>query len=201
MKPRNNALFIKLVAGPCLLVGAILLGTAGAETQAAQAQGPKPTDAITRPDLGMGPPSGELDLPDALWPGLMERYWKDRTPESHIVFQRLLTESASPLPVRAHQSCRAWLAPRVSSPTVGDLLLAHLFLDAPGSAQNPSRVDYLCHPKSAPARWACRVDRFAKSDNKTPTATLHVELLADKLILQLDTLHCAAASGSEVGQL
>lgn len=150
-------------------------------------------DRAGRPDLGFGPPTGELDLPDALWPGTMERYWLDVSPDAHVVFQRLLANVSEPLPARAQKTCAPWLSSKDPAPTVAALLFAHLFDAAPGAATSPSRVGFLCKPKSSPARWACQVDRFAESNPKRPTASLRVELLADQHLLQLDTLHCSVS--------
>lgn len=147
----------------------------------------------SRPDLGIGPPTGELDLPDPLWPGFMQRYWLDHAPDATVVFQRLMAKASQALPARAQQSCASWLSPSTSKPTIGTLLFIHLFKNAPGASQDPSRIGYLCAP-SSPDRWSCRVDRFAKNDDHTPRASLHVELLADKHILLLDTLHCSTSA-------
>lgn len=172
----------------------LLLSSAGVNAKVlskSKAPPRTPADTIQRPDLGYGPPSGELDLPDVLWGASKERYWRDRTPEGHVIFQRLLAKAKSPLPARAQQSCAAWLSGQSKSPCVSALLYAHLFGPAPRGAHSSNRFDHSCIPSNDKTRWSCRLDRFAKASDTVPTATVHVELLADKQILLLNTLHCS----------
>lgn len=195
--------WVRVASCSILLISSIGATKQAAIPQAAPAKRVKPApvpiktplpQAVTRrPDLGIGPPSGELDLPDPLWPGFMQRYWLDHSPDATVVFQRLMAKANQGLPARAQQSCASWFSPNTSKPTIGTLLFIHLFKTAPGAELEPSRIGYLCAP-SSPERWSCRVDRFSKNDDHTPTASLHVDLLAEKQVLLLDTLHCSTSA-------
>lgn len=190
-------------------IGCILcVWSIGAHAKELHQAAPKPSslhkrprpgyDRYGRPDLGYGPPSGELDLPDALWSGAKERYWRDRTPEGHVILQRLLAKANAPLPPSAQQSCAAWFDAPPKDQSVATLLYAHLFGNAPRAASAPSRMDHSCTPGSSRSQWSCRFDRFAKTSDTVPTASLHVDILADHHILLLNTLHCSVSHAHNI---